>query len=399
MNRVTRRLAVPALLILLCAQLLGGAQTPPAPAASSRTLADDLAFLRRHGDVEVLRTPGGAQVVLSARYQGRVMTSAVAAGGTSLGWVNHEFIASGRTGTPFDNYGGEDRFWLGPEAGQFGLYFPRGAPFELSSWQVPAALQEGAWTIRDQSATGVTYTRALRVTNYSGTMFAMQVERTVRLLAAGEAAAHLGLPLPADVRWVGFETVNRVTNAGDVPWAKERGLPSIWILGMFNAVGSTRVMVPIKGTGGEEAVNDRYFGKVPADRLSIRDGVVVFSADGRYRSKIGIGPAHATQVMGSYSPEAQLLTLVQFAPLPEGAAYVNSMWEQQKDPYAGDVVNSYNDGPPNKGGWYELESSSPALELAPGRSATHTHRTLHIVGRPEHLDSIATRVLGHPVGR
>jgi hypothetical protein len=25
--------------------------------------------------------------------------------------------------------------------------------------------------------------------------------------------------------------------------------------------------------------------------------------------------------------------------------YVNSMWEDQKEPFSGDVVNSYNDGP------------------------------------------------------
>jgi len=393
---------MPFLALALAILILGGGiasslQGEPQAAAAvdiRRTIAEDLAFLRRHGAVQVLETNGGGQVALSAQYQGRVMTSAVARDGLSLGWVNHEFIAAGGTGTPFDNYGGEDRFWLGPEAGQYGLYFPRGAPFELSSWQVPASLQEGPWEIRDQSASSVTYARAIRVGNYSGTTFDMHVERTVRLVSAEAAAKQMGVSLSADLRWVGFETVNRVTNTGRHPWTKEGGLPSIWILGMFNAFGSTTVVIPFKGSASGDVVNDRYFGKVPADRLRVRDGVLLFSADGRYRSKIGIGPAHAEAVMGSDSPDAQLLTLVQFDPPPARSDYVNSMWEHQKDPYAGDVVNSYNDGPPNKGGWYELESSSPALALAPNERFTHTHRTLHVVGGPGHLDGIATRVLG-----
>jgi hypothetical protein len=322
------------------------------------------------------------------------MTSAVSPDGLSLGWVDRGFISAGRTGTAFDNYGGEDRFWLGPEAGQYGLYFPRGAPFELASWQVPAALQEGAWTVTAQSPSAVTFSRRIDVTNYSGTRFEMQVERTVRALTADDAAAHVNLRVPERARWVGFESINRVTNTGREAWSRERGLPSVWILGMFNAFEGTTVIVPLARGATRDAVNDRYFGRVPDDRLAVRDGYVLFSADGRYRSKIGIGPSHAMPVMGSYSPGVELLTLVQFD-RPAGAAeYVNSMWEHQKDPYAGDVVNSYNDGPPNPGGWYELESSSPALALQPNASYTHTHRTLHLAAPMAVLDAAASGALG-----
>jgi hypothetical protein len=75
------------------------------------------------------------------------------------------------------------------------------------------------------------------------------------------------------------------------------------------------------------------------------------------------------------------------------------MRELQKEPYAGDVVNSYNDGPPAPGkpplgGFDEIETSSPAAELAPGRDMVHTHRTFHFVGEPDALDPIARKVLG-----
>ena len=49
------------------------------------------------------------------------------------------------------------------------------------------------------------------------------------------------------------------------------------------------------------------------------------------------------------------------------------MWEMQREPFKGDVINSYNDGPPAPGKpplgpFYELETSSPALSLRPTSS-------------------------------
>src|SRR5512133_18809 len=85
---------------------------PPKPRPGS--FGDDVAFLQRHGGVITLTSPSGGVVAVSAQYQGRVMTSAVAADGQSLGYLNRDFLSAGKTGTQFDNYGGEDRFWLGP---------------------------------------------------------------------------------------------------------------------------------------------------------------------------------------------------------------------------------------------------------------------------------------------
>ncbi len=126
-----------------------GRPAPSSGVPASPTFAEDVAFLQRHTSVRVLVASSGARVAVSATYQGRVMTSAVAADGASLGWIKRAFISAGKTGTPFDNYGGEDRFWLGPEGGQYGLYFPAGKPFVFSEWKTPAALQEGAWEVKE----------------------------------------------------------------------------------------------------------------------------------------------------------------------------------------------------------------------------------------------------------
>src|ERR1700722_547034 len=78
--------------------------------AGQRSFDDDLAMMQTHAPLIVLASPGGGRVAISARWQGRVMTSAVEPHGASLGFVNRAFIESGRQGTAFDNYGGEDRF-------------------------------------------------------------------------------------------------------------------------------------------------------------------------------------------------------------------------------------------------------------------------------------------------
>ncbi|MFQ6127016.1 MAG: DUF6786 family protein, partial [Candidatus Heimdallarchaeota archaeon] len=79
--------------------------------------------------------------------------------------------------------------------------------------------------------------------------------------------------------------------------------------------------------------------------------------------------------------------------------YVNSMWQLQDQPYKGDVVNSYNDGPAEPGArplgpFYELETSSPAAQLKPGETIFHIHRTYHLQGPEADLDAVAQATLG-----
>ena len=75
------------------------------------------------------------------------------------------------------------------------------------------------------------------------------------------------------------------------------------------------------------------------------------------------------------------------------------MWKIQDEPFAGDVANSYNDGPPEPGAkpmgpFYELESSSPAAALKPGETIEHVHRTIHILGTDAELNALAKATLG-----
>jgi len=384
--------------------MLGAVAMMAGPEQKATTFGEDVAFLKKHTDIVVLSDQTGrAQVAIAPAYQGRVMTStADGAGGLSFGWINRELIASGKTGPHINPWGGEDRFWLGPEGGQFSIFFKKGEPFDLAHWQTPAVIDTEPFDVVSKSRDRAVFRHRTRLINYSGTRFDVLIDRTVRLLGATQASKALGQAVPKSVKMLAYESDNKVTNKGKQPWTKQMGLLSIWILGMFNPSDETTVAIPFVA-GPEDTlgpkVNDAYFGKVPADRLVVKDDVLFFSGDGQCRSKIGVGPKRAKPVIGSYDATNNVLTLVQYTK-PVGATdYVNSMWELQKAPYAGDVVNSYNDGPPAPGKkalgpFYELETSSPAAALEPDASISHVHRTFHLQGAQKDLDPIARAMLG-----
>ena len=368
------------------------------------TFGEDLAFLKMHTDVIVLSdTTGKAQVAVIPRMQARVMTSTfVGPNGLSLGWINKELITSGQILPHFNPYGGEDRFWLGPEGGQFSIFFKKDTPFDLEHWFTPSEIDTEPFDLVSKDKDRALFRKGIQLENYSGTRFDLEVEREIRLLSEKEIVRALGISFDNSINSVAFQSNNKITNTGKMAWDKQTGLLSIWILGMFNPSPTTTVVIPFR-QGPEENLgpiaNDVYFGKVPPERLIMEEGVVYFKGDGKYRSKIGLSPKRAKSVLGSYDASNKVLTLVQYNK-PEGVTdYVNSMWEIQKHPYEGDVVNSYNDGPPTAGAkplgpFYELETSSPAVELKPGESLSHVHRTIHFQGSEQKLDDIARVTLG-----
>jgi hypothetical protein len=70
----------------------------------------------------------------------------------------------------------------------------------------------------------------------------------------------------------------------------------------------------------------------------------------------------------------------------------------QKEPYKGDVVNSYNDGPLQDGSqlgpFYEIESSSSTRELKKGEALHYEQTVCHFQGNYDSLRKIAKQLLG-----
>jgi hypothetical protein len=357
-------------------------------------------FLKKHIGVIELKNSNSA-ITLVPAWQARVMTSTSEGdSGFSFGWINRELIAQGEIQPHINAFGGEERLWLGPEGGQFSLFFKKGKSFIFDDWQTPAFMDTDPFTLVKATDTSAIFRHEVTTENYSGTRFTFNLEREVSILSGSETARQTGIDVKG-INSVAYRSSNTITNSGEKGWIKESGLLSIWMLGMFNPSPAVVVVIPVK-TGDESLlgvkVNDNYFGKIASDRLKSKGDHVFFRADGKSRGKIGIPPQRATGTMGSYDSENNILTLL-ICRLPDGKSdYVNSAWEIQKNPFSGDAMNSYNDGPLEDGSqmgpFYELETSSPALDLKPGESLSHIQFTLHLTGDPKELDMVARKVLG-----
>jgi hypothetical protein len=359
-------------------------------------------LLKYHNDlVELCDSSGNARILICPAYQGRVMTSTVdGAVGFSFGWINYPLIESGILQKHMNAYGGEERLWLGPEGGQFSYYFDTGKEFVFENWQVPAVIDTEPFLMTRKEEKKVYFEKSTVLKNYSGNIFDIRITRSVEIIEHQKAAELLNITIPPVLKMVAYQSQNMLFNQGKMAWTRETGMPSLWMLCMFMPTQGTTVVIPFKDNPQDQGtvINDSYFGKVPADRLGISDSIIFFRADGKQRGKIGLSYKHAKDLLGSFDETSGSLTILQFEKPNTEKPYVNSLWKIQEEPFAGDMINSYNDGPvedgTQMGPFYELESSSPAAALEPGDSIVYMQRIYHFQGDEHELDLICRKILG-----
>jgi len=112
-------------LLCLCVACNNPAETKTTAATDSTKVPAkgqygyDAAFLKKNTRhvLELQDESGQSKVLLSADYQGRVMTSTAAGdSGSSFGWINYKLIESGEKKQHINPVGGEERFWMGQKA-------------------------------------------------------------------------------------------------------------------------------------------------------------------------------------------------------------------------------------------------------------------------------------------
>lgn len=360
----------------------------------------DLNFLKQHDSVVVLKDGETSQIIVSPKYQAKVFTSTANGNeGLSFGWVNYKAFTA-PVDAHMNAYGGENRFWLGPEGGKFSLFFKPGSKMVFENWKTPAPFDTEAWNVTDKSNNAVAMQKDMKLTNYKGTEMQLLVDRTIKMLDRQQINNNTGLALDTAVKAVGYETVNVLTNKGTSEWTEATGMPCMWILDMFKPTPATVIVVPFKNAAGQpfnKVATTNYFGEIPAERLKHTDEVLYFKADGKSRGKLGIVPDKAKTFAGSYDSQNKVLTAIMFDAEPE-ARYLNQEWNTTKPPFSGDAVNAYNDGPladgSQMGPFYEIESVSPAAFLKPNQSLSHKQSVFHFTGSEQSLDGIAKKLFG-----
>lgn len=365
------------------------------------TFGYDLNFLKQHDSVIVLKSDNGkSQIIVSPKYQAKVFTSTAESNeGLSFGWVNYKAFTA-PVDAHMNAYGGENRFWLGPEGGKFSLFFRPGSQMVFENWKTPAPYDTETWNVTNKSNNSVGMQKEMKLVNYKGTEMQLLADRTIMILDRQQINNNTGLTLDTAVKVVGYQTVNVLTNKGADEWTEATGMPCMWVLDMFKPTPATVIVVPFKNAAGQpfnKVATTNYFGEIPAERLKHTDDVLYFKADGKSRGKLGVVPGKAKPFAGSYDSQNKVLTAIMFDVEPE-AKYLNQEWNTTKPSFTGDAVNTYNDGPladgTQMGPFYEIESVSPAAFLKPGKSLSHKHAVFHFTGSEQALDGIAKKLFG-----
>jgi hypothetical protein len=366
------------------------------------TYGYDLNYLLEKDDVVVLSDDGGqAQIIVSPKYQGKVFTStANGLSGKSIGFVNYKVFDSGKIDEHMNGYGGENRFWLGPEGGQYSVYFAPESEQVYDNWHTPKPLDIEPWEIASVDAKSVSMKKEMEVTNYLGKPLKLRVDRTVSLIETPEIKSGLSIEISPKVKAVAYSTDNSIVNLNDFAWTEETGTVCIWILDMLNSAPHAVTVVPfIEGDEKElgKTVTSDYFGEIPADRLKIKGNAVFLKTDGKYRSKLGLNGKRTKMLAGNYDPDSKRLTIISFD-VEREATYLSQEWNPAKDPLIGDAMNAYNDGPLDDGSimgpFLELESVSPAAFLEPAKRLSHKHNVYHFIGDETDLNPVAEKLLG-----
>ena len=186
--------------IALCG--CGGGNAPAAYEKGS--FGFDLNYLSDKDSVVVLADNDSASLVLvSPKYQGKVFTSSLEGlSGKSIGWVNYKAFELATPDEHMNGFGGENRFWLGPEGGVFSLFFKAGVTQEIANWYTPKGIDIEAWELVSSSDKAVSMRKNMNVSNYKGTDFAIAINRDVELIGKAEISQLLGESFTDDLKYV-----------------------------------------------------------------------------------------------------------------------------------------------------------------------------------------------------
>lgn len=359
------------------------------------TFSDDLAFLQKQDSSVIVLNADNSKVIVSSKYQGKVFTS-TSDGSNSFGWIHYSAF-DGPLDLHMNAYGGENRLWLGPEGGKFSLFFPKDTKMEFMNWKTPSAFDSEPWMIKEKNETTVSLQKEMQLTNYTGTDLKILINRKILILDKASINQLLQISLENSVKAVGYQTDNSITNTGTFAWNDTTGIPCLWMLDMLNPSDHTTVMIPYTEKPNTKPATTDYFGEILPNRIKYENGALFFKADGKSRGKLGINPACAKNMAGSYDADKKVLTITLFD-VDNTAKYLNQEWNTTKPPFSGDVVNAYNDGPladgKQMGPFYEIESVSPPAFLKPGETLSHKHAVFHFTGDEKGMDAIAQKLLG-----
>lgn len=346
-----------------------------------------LKSLKDNVDIIDLSTNNGeSRILISPQHQGKILISSYCGlNGIYNGWVNT--VALEDVEASLDKIGGEERLWLCPLGSQFSFYYQQIRPISDGNWKVPEVITNESYNVESINEDYVDLSKTMQLTNFIGRTFKFKIDRRISLFHKNDIEENLNIMLNDPSKFVAFETSNSLTNLDSIPWKKQTGLVGLWSAGMYQGTDDSVVIIPLKNNGQKSDVLT-YLAPIDNTRFIVKNNTVLFKADGKYRSKIGIPPEIAPDIYGCYSETKNRLTIVQYKK-HQDTLYSNSYVRTQDEPYRGEAIPIYN----NSENFYELESNAPLKELKPNEKTTHWHRVYHFSDSINTLNNISKKLL------
>ena len=349
-----------------------------------QTADDMIKALEKHTSVVILGDENGTMLAVTPEYGGKVVAiSANGLNGKNLIWPNPKVMTdefwSGEV--PNWNIGGA-RTWLAPEAD---FYLDK-----EKNWFAPPAMDPGNYKLVQKAADRVVCENEFRITNVLDQNYHLKIVRDVKLISLSPIA------VPQDVKFVGMEFTHTLINLSDKTIGKDVAYAGLWSLIQLDAGGT--MIIPVKKDPAHDNITVRDYGPVnfnavPRERLAQGQDWVSVKIDGKFRCKLGFAPWAARNGIGylHYQPGSDegVLYLKQFPVEPDGV-YVDHPWEKPYD--YGDAIQLYNDDG-QFGGFCEIECHSPARQLPPGDSLSHSIKFSIFIGKLDELKQIAAQQL------
>ncbi|MGC6429970.1 MAG: DUF6786 family protein [Jejuia sp.] len=343
-----------------------------------------LESLEAYNVIELTSNNGQSRLIISTEDNGKIIASTHnGLNGSYNGWVNKLALTDNSK-----NIGGEERLWIGPLGSQFSFYFQQIEPLHDDNWKVPDPINTESYNVISRDKDWVELHKTMQLTNYIGTTFNFQVNRKISMLSKEIIQKHLKINLNRTIKYVAFETQNTLTSLDTVSWTKENGLVGLWSAGMYQGTDDTVVIIPLKTDANTSNILT-YLAPLDSTRLLVKNNVVLFKADSKYRSKIGIPPEIAPDIYGCFSKTKNRLTIIQYQK-DNDRLYSNSFVEILDEPYKGEAIPIYN----HSENFFELESNAPLKALRQNETTSHWHRVYHFSDNYDSLNEISQNLLG-----
>lgn len=356
-------------------------------------------------DVKILLLrDGNAAVAVSPENQGTVLTATLSGeNGPSLGWFDRELVAMRQKQASKSPLGGLDRLFVGPEGGEFSIYFPDGASFSESSYVVPAELCSEKWETVSASKTRARFARDAEFVNALGTRMKARLDREVTLLTRANVAEILGVEIPDALEVVAYQSLNRITNFGKTDWSEKSGLLNLDVATSMPANRKVNVFVPYRqGSAAEfgDIFRDncqQASGIIDSGRLLVTKDFIRMKADGRSIAGVGVSPKRSEGIALSYDAANNILTVITYIRPATQRAYLQNSWRTAGGQFEGDALSVYSNGPIARTSlaapaYYKIATFSPALNLKSGQSQIHVRRTFHFRGSEFDLGLLAYKL-------